>query len=73
MLLIELFDALPISIEEMQILESAKMVWVKRKNTIIQKGTKNKKSNGSSKSCETITNITKPQKIVVESFKNGRS
>ena len=69
MLLIELFDDLPITIEEMQILESARAVWSKRKSKVIQSKTRNK---GSSKSCENIMNISHPQKIVIESLKNGR-
>jgi hypothetical protein len=72
MLLIELFDELPVSKEEIQILETAKMVWSKRKDKIIRKGTKEKGSRSSTKSSDKLMNSSAPQKIVVEGRKDAR-
>jgi hypothetical protein len=72
MLLIELFDELPVSKEEIQILETAKMVWSKRKDKIIRKGTKEKGSKASTKSLDKLMNSSTPQKIAVEGRNNGR-
>jgi hypothetical protein len=72
MLLYELFDDLPVSKEELQILETAKMVWSKRKDKVIRKGTKEKSSRASTKSLDELLKSSIPQKIVVEGKRNAR-